>query len=105
MLRKARPCGVCEDSSRLVREKTRARPLQSSRALTTLAVSSWESEELDERSHALFLTAARKALGSGELGDAVKARPKQFPIELPTSSPAPETTPGVGKTRIATPEE
>jgi hypothetical protein len=27
-------------------------------------VSSWESEELDERPHALFLTAARKSLGS-----------------------------------------
>jgi hypothetical protein len=35
-------------------EKTRARLLQS-RALTTCAVSSWESEELDERPHALFL--------------------------------------------------
>ena len=41
-------------------------------------VSSWEREALDERPHALLLTAARKALGSRELGDAVKVRPKQF---------------------------
>jgi integrase len=33
-------------------------------AFTTCAVSSWESEELDERPHALFLTAARKSFGS-----------------------------------------
>ena len=31
---------------------------------TTCAVSSCESEELDERPHALFLTAVRKSLGS-----------------------------------------
>jgi hypothetical protein len=37
-----------------------------------------KSEELDEFSHALLLTAARKSLGSCELGDTVKARPKQF---------------------------
>src|ERR1700721_3034006 len=48
------------------------------RSFTTCAVSSWESEELDERPHALFLTAARKSPGSCELGDTVKARPKQF---------------------------
>jgi hypothetical protein len=52
-----------EDSSRLVREKTRAHLLQF-RAFATLGASSWESEELDERPHALFLTAARKSLGS-----------------------------------------
>jgi hypothetical protein len=34
------------------------------RAFTTCAVSSWESEELDEHPHALFLTATRKSLGS-----------------------------------------
>src|ERR1700733_3850275 len=39
--------------------------------------SSWESEELDEHPHALFLTAARKSLGSCELGDPGKARPTQ----------------------------
>ena len=33
-------------------------------AFTACAASAWESEELDERSHALFLTAARKSLGS-----------------------------------------
>ena len=40
--------------------------------------SSWESEELNERPHALFLTATRKSLGPCELGDTMKARPKQF---------------------------
>src|ERR1700730_11573145 len=34
------------------------------RAFTTCAVSSWESEELDERPDALLLTAARKSPGS-----------------------------------------
>ena len=58
--------------------KRRERAYYSHRAFTTCAVSSWESEELDERPHALFLTAARKSLGSCELGDTVKARPKQF---------------------------
>ena len=48
----------------------------------TCAVSSWESEELDERPHALFLTAARKSLGSCQLGDAMEARPKQFRYHL-----------------------
>jgi hypothetical protein len=37
-----------------------------------------ESEELDESPHALFLTAARKSLGSRQLGDTMEARPKQF---------------------------
>ena len=37
-----------------------------------------ESEELDERPHALFLTAVRKSPGSCQLGDAMEARPKQF---------------------------
>jgi hypothetical protein len=52
---------VCEDSSRLVREKTRARLLQSSRFHHLCRFISWESEELDECPHALFLTAAREA--------------------------------------------
>ena len=56
--------GVCEDSSRLVCEKTRARLLQSSYFDHLCRFISWESEELDERPHALFLTAARKSLGS-----------------------------------------
>ena len=43
---------------------TLERVYYSHRALTTCAVSSWESEELDERPHALFLTAGRKSLGS-----------------------------------------
>jgi hypothetical protein len=55
---------VCEDSSRLVCEKTRARLLQSSRFHHLCRFISWESEALDERPHALFLTAARKSLGS-----------------------------------------
>jgi hypothetical protein len=42
------------------------------------AVSSWESEKLDERAHALFLTAGRKSLGSCKLRETVKARPKQL---------------------------
>jgi hypothetical protein len=42
------------------------------------AVSSLETEELDEGLHALFLTAARKSPGSCELGDTVEARPEQF---------------------------
>src|SRR5215470_14578907 len=41
-----------------------------------------ESEELDERPHVLFLTAARKALGSCQLGDTMEARPKQFRYNL-----------------------
>src|SRR5260370_6663460 len=56
--------GVCEDSSRLVCEKTRARLLQSSRFHHLCRFISWEIEEFDERPHALFLTAARKSLGS-----------------------------------------
>src|SRR5690348_18401446 len=43
---------------------------------------SWESEELDEGPHALFLTAARKSLGSCQLGDPMEARPKQFRYNL-----------------------
>jgi hypothetical protein len=58
--------------------KRRGRADDSHRAFTTCAVSSWESEELDERPHALFLTAARKSLGSCELGDTMEAAPKQF---------------------------
>src|SRR6202011_165599 len=41
---------VCEDSFRLVREKTRARLLQSSRFHHLCRFISWESEELDEMS-------------------------------------------------------
>jgi hypothetical protein len=37
-----------------------------------------ESEELEERLHALFLTAARQSPGSCQLGDTMEARPKQF---------------------------
>ena len=55
---------VCEDSSRLVREKASARLLQSSRFHHLCRFLSWESEELDERSHACFLTAGRKSPGS-----------------------------------------
>jgi hypothetical protein len=44
--------------------KRRERADDSHRAFTTCAVSTRETEELDERSHALFLTAARKSLGS-----------------------------------------
>jgi hypothetical protein len=44
--------------------KRRERADDSHRAFTTCAVSTWESEELDERPHALFLTAARKSFGS-----------------------------------------
>ena len=40
------------------------RAYYSHRPFTTHAVSFWESEELDERPHALFLTAAPKSLGS-----------------------------------------
>jgi hypothetical protein len=69
---------LCEDSSCLVCEKTRARLLQSSRFHHLCRFISWESEELDERPHALFLTAARKSLGSCQLGDTMEARPKQF---------------------------
>jgi hypothetical protein len=54
---------VCEDSSRLVPEKTSA-PDSSHRAFTTCADSSGEGEELDKPPHALSLTAARKSLGS-----------------------------------------
>jgi hypothetical protein len=38
----------------------------------------WESEELDERPHAPFLTDARKSPGFCQLGDTMEARPKQF---------------------------
>jgi hypothetical protein len=55
---------VCEDSSHLVCKKTRARLLQSSRFHHLCRFISWEIEELDERPHALFLTAALKSLGS-----------------------------------------
>src|SRR5258705_9253272 len=41
-----------------------------------------ESEAVDERPHALFLTAAWKSLGSCQLGDAMEARPKQFRSNL-----------------------
>src|ERR1700687_2377292 len=54
---------VCEESSRLVRKKTRARLLQSSR-FHHLCRFILGSEELDERAHALLLAAAWKPLGS-----------------------------------------
>lgn len=62
--------------------KRRERTSHSHRAFSPCAVSSWESEELDERPHALFLTAARKSLGSCELGDTMEGRPKQFRYNL-----------------------
>src|SRR5262244_4335478 len=43
---------------------------------------SWESEELDEGPHALFLTGARKSLRSCQFGDTMEARPKQFRYNL-----------------------
>src|ERR1700757_1917416 len=43
---------------------------------------SWESKELDERPHALFLTAGGKSPGSCQLGDTMEARPKQFRQKL-----------------------
>jgi hypothetical protein len=52
--------------------------MQSSRFHDLCRFIPWESEELDERPHALFLTAARKSLGSCQLGDTMEARPKQF---------------------------
>ena len=58
--------------------KRRERGFLQPRALTNCAVSSWESEELDERLHARFLTAARKSLGFCVLGDTMEARPKQL---------------------------
>jgi hypothetical protein len=64
-----------EDSSFLVREKTRARLVQSS-GFHHLCRTIWGSEELDEFPHALFLTAARKSLGSCYLGDTLQARPR-----------------------------
>ena len=51
-------------------------------AFTTCAVSASKSEELDERPHALFLAAARKSPGPCQLGNAMKARPKQFRYNL-----------------------
>ena len=67
-----------QDSSRLVCEKTRARLLQSSRFHHPCRFICWESEELDERPHPLFLAAGRESLGSCQLGDTMEARPKQF---------------------------
>ena len=48
----------------LVSEETRARLIQSSRFHYLCRFISWESEELDERPHALLLAGARKSLGS-----------------------------------------
>src|SRR6266404_4696292 len=62
--------GLSPDTSAFVRAhlayfvKRRERAYYSHRAFTTCAASSWESEELDERPHALFLKASRKSLGS-----------------------------------------
>jgi hypothetical protein len=44
--------------------KRRERAYSSHRACHSCAVSSWEGEEFDKRPHTLFLTAARKSLGS-----------------------------------------
>ena len=60
----ASPKRVYGDSSRLVCEETKARTLQSFRFHHLCHFISRESEEFDERPHALFLTAARKSLGS-----------------------------------------
>jgi hypothetical protein len=68
----------CEDSSRLVREKDESAPIIVIALSFTCAVSIWESKELDERPHTVFLAAARKSFGSCELGDSMEARPKQF---------------------------
>src|SRR5262249_36487545 len=51
---------VYEDSSRVACEKPRARLLLSPPFHHLCRFLSWESEELDERPHALFLTAERK---------------------------------------------
>jgi len=59
-------------------EMTRERAYYNHRAFTTYAVSSWKSEELNERPRAHFLAAGRKAPGSCQLGDTMEARPKQF---------------------------
>ena len=51
------------------------------RAITVIALSPlvpMKSEELDQNPHALFLTVARKSLGSCQPGDTMEARPKQF---------------------------
>ena len=65
---KARGAFLLELNRQLVDCAQRAiRLLETPEAIPTLypgIVSSWESEELDERPHALFLTAARKSLGS-----------------------------------------
>src|ERR1700756_345426 len=58
------------------------RSLQSSRFHHLCCFISWESEELDECPHALFLTAARKSFGSCQLGDTMETRPKQFRYNL-----------------------
>src|SRR5260370_5586213 len=71
-----------EDSSRVACEKPRARLLRSSPSPHLCRCLSRESEELDEGPHALFLTAARKSLGSCQFGDTMEARPKQFRYNL-----------------------
>jgi hypothetical protein len=65
------PTNSSVDASAFVRThlayfaKRRERAYYSHRASTTFAVSSlWKAEELDERPHALSLTAGRKSLGS-----------------------------------------
>ena len=63
--------------------KRRERAYYSHRAFTTGAVLSLgKIEELDERPHALFLAAGRESLSSCQLGDTMKARPKQFRYNL-----------------------
>ena len=61
------------------------------------AGSFWESEELDERPHALFLTAERKSLRSCQLGDTMEARPKQFRYNLWLGALAPKQLQELGK--------
>jgi hypothetical protein len=66
-------------------------------AFSPSTVSSWEREGLDDLAHALFWTAARKALGSCELGDTVKARPKQFRYNLRLRALPLKQLPALGK--------
>jgi hypothetical protein len=46
--------------------------------LPLLCRSTWKSEETIEVPQALFLTGSRKTFGSCELGNAMRARPKQL---------------------------
>jgi len=96
---------VCEDASRLVREKTRARLLQSSRfhdLCRFISLEGWRAWRASSRALsdgwaeiAWFLIARRYHGGS----------PKTVPILPPASSSAPEITPWAGKMRNAAPKE